>query len=133
MSEYYREQLLKENSDSRKASVKPSTDVNEIKRNDKSQNDDDKSFQLSLICKKDAEYAVTVAKVSSLPGLDKEIDQFDPNVQIHCKGMKESSNDSPTSAEIQSELDLKEYKSTIGVDFVLEDNAFPKDDSKGIG
>ena len=134
MSEYYREQLLKENLDSRNiefvSSDKLSTDLNEIKTNDKTQNDDDKNFQLSLICKKDAEYAVTTTKVSSLPGLDKEIAQFDPKVQIHCTGMKESSNDSPTSVEIQSELDFQKSKPTIRGNFVLEGSAFPKDDIK---
>ena len=65
--------------------------------------------------------------MSSLPGLAENIVQFDPKVQINCKGMKASSNDSPTSIEIQSELDFKKSKS------VLEDSAFPKDDSKGIG
>ena len=124
MSEYYREQLLKENLDSRKATIVGSSDLNEIKTNDKTQNDDDKCFQLSLVCKKDAEYAVTATKVSSLPGLDKEIAQIDLEDQIHCKGMKESSNDSPTSVEIQSKLDFQKSKSTSRGDFVLEDSAF---------
>ena len=63
----------------------------------------------------------------------KNIVQFDPKVQINCKGMKPSLNDSPTSVEIQSESNFQKSKSTIRVDFVLEDSTFRKDDSKGIG
>ena len=69
------------------------------KTNDRTQNDDNKNFQPRIICKKDAEYAATTTEVSSLPGLAENIVQFDPKVQINCKGMKASSNDSPTSID----------------------------------
>ena len=133
MSDYYKEQLLKENLDSRKAKTVWSSDLTDNKTNDRTQNDDNENFQPRIICKKDAEYAARTTEVSSLPGLAENIVQFDPKVQINCKGMKASSNDSPTSVQIQFELDLKKSKSTIKVDFVLEDSAFSKDDIKGIG
>ena len=128
MSDHYKEQLLKENSDSRKAKTAWSSDLTDNKSNERTQNDDNKNFKPRIICKKDAEYAA-----SSLPGLAENIVQFDPKDQIHCKGIKEPSNDSPISVEIQAELDFQKSKSNIRGDFVLEDGAFPKDDSKGIG
>ena len=129
MSEYYREKLLKENLDSRKAKTAWSSDLTDNKSNEGTQNDDNKNFKPRIICKKDAEYAVKATKVSTLPGLDKEIAQLDPKVQIHCKGMNESSND---SIEIQSELDFKRSKPTLRGNFVLEGSAFPKHDIEAI-
>ena len=117
MSDHYKEQLLKENSDSRKAKTAWSSDLTDNKSNERTQNDDNKNFKPRIICKKDAEYAVKATKVSCLPGLDKEIAQLDPKVRIHCKGMNESSND---SIEIQSELDFQTSKPPIRGNFVLE-------------
>ena len=57
MSDYYKEQLLKENLDSRKAKTVWSSDLTDNKTNESTQNDDDKNFQPRIICKKDAEYA----------------------------------------------------------------------------
>ena len=65
ISDYYKEQLLKENLDSRKAKTVWSSDLTDNKTNESTQNDDDKNFQPRIICKKDAEYAAISVEIQS--------------------------------------------------------------------